>query len=263
MREILGVTPRLMVGIVVALGLAPVLSGGDEDEPDKPIEEIVVTAKRIKCPDGWTCSRSNPIGGDTTMLARVEVGQGLTRGNSGDEPPAEDAEREEDSTDNSIGCWKDLTSVPDARVSGEFNEKRASGPHKGIDLAVVTGTKVFAARAGVVVSIEERFADNDHSTKRGNYVAINYFDGESGRYLHLKHKSVFIEPNDPVSKGQLIALSNNTGSSQGAHLHYDHNTGDIPTKDDAWGDGEFVDPKKELGGADCDSQGHGDSGSAN
>ena len=229
MRENPKVTPRLMFAIVVAFGLAPVLSGGDEDEPNKPIEEIVVTAKRITCPDGWTCSRGNPIGGDTSPLASIEVGQGLTRGDFGGGPPAEQDEQEEkDSTDNSIGCWKDLTSVSDARVSGQFGEQRESGPHKGIDLAVVTGTKVFAARAGIVAHIEMDLPDNDDSTSRGNFVAINYFDGESGRYLHLKQEAVFVEPSDSVTQGQLIALSNNTGLSDGAHLHYDHNTGDIP-----------------------------------
>ena len=145
-------------------------------------------------------------------------------------------------------------------MSGEFNEQRKSGPHKGIDLAVVTGTNVYAARAGVVVRKEEDFPDNDGSTKRGNFVAINYFDGESGRYLHLKHKAVFVEPNDVVTEGQLIALSNNTGNTTGEHLHYDHNTGSIPVDVDTWGDGDFVDPKKELGGPDCDSEDGGDSG---
>lgn len=148
-------------------------------------------------------------------------------------------------------------------MSGEFNEQRESGPHKGIDLVVVTGTNVYAARAGVVVSKEERFADNDSSTPRGDFVAINYIDGESGRYLHLKHESVFVEPNNVVTEGQLIALSNNTGDTSGAHLHYDHNTGTIPTEDAAWGDGEFVNPKKEFGGQDCDSQDEGDSGAGN
>ena len=73
MRESVGESPCLIAVIVVSFGTALVMSGVAEDEPDdKPIEEIVVTAKRITCPDGWTCSRGNPIGGDTSWLAPIK-----------------------------------------------------------------------------------------------------------------------------------------------------------------------------------------------
>jgi len=114
------------------------------------------------------------------------------------------------------------------------------GPHKGLDVAVPTGTSVYAARSGVVAEVREKerqMPDKDdkseeaqeirnNATSTGNYIKIVYDDGDVGRYLHLKRNAVFVKRDQRVSAGDRIAESNETGNPiKGAHLHYDHQEG--------------------------------------
>ena len=55
-------------------------------------------------------------------------------------------------------------------------------------------------------------------TGNGNFVRISYDDGTEGVYLHLL--SVYVGTGDGVAAGEQIGTSNDTGDSQGPHLHY-------------------------------------------
>ena len=94
--------------------------------------------------------------------------------------------------------------------------------HNGIDFHAPTGTPILAAHNGTVV-----FAGLDGSN--GNLVVIKtdeQYDYLEGRayyktlYGHLKTGSICVHADQKVSAGQQIALSNNTGKSQGSHLHF-------------------------------------------
>lgn len=99
--------------------------------------------------------------------------------------------------------------------------------HKGeraLDFKVKTGTKVCAARGGLV------FATRNDSDKRGlkpgnlsdgNYIMIRHEDGSEANYWHFKKDGVLVKVGDTVTAGQLIGLSGNTGYSAFPHLHFE------------------------------------------
>ena len=111
--------------------------------------------------------------------------------------------------------------------------------HKGemaLDFKMKKGTKICAARAGVVVSMRE---DSDKGglkpemLSEGNYIIIRHSDGTHANYWHLKKEGVLVNPGDTVQQGQVIGLSGNTGYSAFAHLHFevvDPTRGQVPTR---------------------------------
>lgn len=121
------------------------------------------------------------------------------------------------------------------RISSPFNANRLHpitghpAPHNGVDLATPTGTEVLATGDGVVT----RVATHKYA---GKYVVIDYTGPYSSRFLHLS--KVLVSKGQKVKRGQVIALSGNTGRTTGAHLHYELHirgrpvnpmTTDIPT----------------------------------
>lgn len=84
--------------------------------------------------------------------------------------------------------------------------------HGGIDLACRPGTKVYAARSGVVT-----FAGY-----KGNYgfaVEVSHSHGYSSIYGHLSR--IYVRPGAEVNTGTVLGLSGNTGRSTGPHLHFE------------------------------------------
>ncbi|MFT5788367.1 MAG: murein DD-endopeptidase [Shewanella sp.] len=104
------------------------------------------------------------------------------------------------------------------RLSSRFNPNRHHpvtgriAPHNGTDFATPIGTKVIAPGDGIVSLVtDHRFA--------GKYVVIEHGNKYRTRYLHLS-KSL-VHKGQRVSRGQVIALSGNTGRITGPHLHYE------------------------------------------
>lgn len=87
----------------------------------------------------------------------------------------------------------------------------ASSNHKGIDIAVPTGTPVVAAGSGKVVV-------SSYQAAAGNYIMIYHGNGLYTVYMH--NSSLKVSVGETVSKGQVIALSGSTGVSTGPHLHF-------------------------------------------
>jgi murein DD-endopeptidase MepM/ murein hydrolase activator NlpD len=84
--------------------------------------------------------------------------------------------------------------------------------HGGIDLACNPGTKVYAARSGVVT-----FAGY-----KGNYgfaVEVSHSHGYSSIYGHLS--KIHVRPGTEVNTNTILGLSGNTGRSTGPHLHFE------------------------------------------
>lgn len=89
---------------------------------------------------------------------------------------------------------------------------RIPGEHPGIDIAVAEGSYVRAAGAGVV----ERAGEDPIY---GKYVRIRHRDGYQTVYGHASE--LFVRPEDPVQRHEVIALSGNTGTSTAPHLHFE------------------------------------------
>ena len=109
------------------------------------------------------------------------------------------------------------------RISSGFGPRRAptagaSTYHKGVDLAAPTGTPVQAAKGGVV-TISTHQMSGGRSVGYGNWIEIKHDDGTKTRYGHLNARNV--SPGTRVEAGQVIGTVGNTGTSTGAHLHFE------------------------------------------
>lgn len=124
------------------------------------------------------------------------------------------------------------------QLSGNFGELRPNHFHAGFDLKTNQreGLNVYAVADGYVSRIKISTFGN------GKCIYITHPNGYTSVYGHLqttigaiqdyvlrthyKEKAfeieIFLKPDElPVTKGQLIALSGNTGSSEGPHLHFE------------------------------------------
>jgi murein DD-endopeptidase MepM/ murein hydrolase activator NlpD len=106
---------------------------------------------------------------------------------------------------------------------GEYSHNDAESRY-AIDLAVPEGTSVLAARAGVVMQVENEFrahgADLGKYGDRANYVLVLHDDGSMALYAHLAPGSAIVRPGDKVRVGDFLARSGNTGFTTGPHLHF-------------------------------------------
>ncbi len=84
--------------------------------------------------------------------------------------------------------------------------------HHGQDFSTPMGTPVYATGAGKVI-----YVGVDKGL--GNFVKIDHGYGYQTIYGHLSEFKV--KRNQEVKRGDLIALSGNTGYSTGPHLHYE------------------------------------------
>ena len=85
--------------------------------------------------------------------------------------------------------------------------------HYGHDLSVDEGTPIYATGDGKVV--KANFSTGGY----GYVVDIDHGFGYLTRYAHLS--SILVEEGKQVKRGEKIALSGNTGRSEGPHLHYE------------------------------------------
>jgi len=93
-----------------------------------------------------------------------------------------------------------------------------------LDFKVKKGTKIYAARGGIVSSMREdsdKGGLKEENLADGNYLIILHEDGSSGMYWHLQKDGVLVNVGDTIKQGQLIALSGNTGFSAFPHLHFE------------------------------------------
>jgi len=90
----------------------------------------------------------------------------------------------------------------------------ASTNHAGIDIGVTIGTNVYAAEAGTVTTAS-------YSNSAGNWIVLDHGNGYITKYMH--NSEIKVSVGDVVAKGQIIALSGNSGNSEGPHLHFEVN----------------------------------------
>lgn len=111
------------------------------------------------------------------------------------------------------GIRKKITSTMGSRTF-EYEGKLVTDYHKGVDIGIVSGTKLYSAADGIVTDVGSGWNNG-----RGNFVVIYHENlNISTIYQHLTSYSV--KEGQRVYAGQEIAKSGNTGMSTGAHLHY-------------------------------------------
>ncbi len=82
--------------------------------------------------------------------------------------------------------------------------------HKGTDFRAPVGTKVFAMNDGIVRLVTT-------SRNYGKHIVIDHGNSLFTIYMHLS--SFNVVEGEMVKRGQVIALSGDTGYVHGAHLH--------------------------------------------
>ena len=82
--------------------------------------------------------------------------------------------------------------------------------HRGVDIAVPTGTTVLAAMDGTVTTAT-------YDASYGNYVVIEDSNGYCTKYAHMD--TLNVSAGQTVTHGTTIGTTGNTGSSTGSHLH--------------------------------------------
>jgi len=124
------------------------------------------------------------------------------------------------------------------QLSGNFGELRPNHFHAGFDFKTQQkeGLKVYAAAEGYVSRIKISTFGN------GKTIYITHPNGYTSVYAHLQKAvgsiqdfitkthykeqafeiEIYLKPGEiPIKKGEWIAISGNTGASEGPHLHFE------------------------------------------
>jgi hypothetical protein len=117
-----------------------------------------------------------------------------------------------------------------------YNSKMSHESELSLDFKMKKGTKICAARAGVVSAMREdsdRGGLGDQNLNDGNFIIIRHADGSKAMYWHLQKDGVLVNEGDTVHMGQHIGFSGNTGYSAFPHLHFqlqDASGKDVPSR---------------------------------
>ena len=84
--------------------------------------------------------------------------------------------------------------------------------HSGIDFSVPEGTRVQSTGDGIV-------AFSGYDKGYGQKITVNHGYGFKTIYAHLSKS--FVRQGQKIKRGDIIALSGNTGVSTGPHMHYE------------------------------------------
>ena len=85
--------------------------------------------------------------------------------------------------------------------------------HQGVDYAIPEGSRVFATADGVVKEVARR------NSTSGQTIVIDHGGGYETVYAHLG--KINVVHGQKVRRGDIIALSGNSGLSLAPHLHYE------------------------------------------
>ncbi len=111
------------------------------------------------------------------------------------------------------------TPIDGARLSSRFGKRRHpilgyTRMHTGTDFAAPTGTPIYAAGDGTVVSA-------GRNGGYGNYIRIRHNGTYQTAYAHLSRYAKKTRKGARVKQGQIIGYVGSTGRSTGPHLHYE------------------------------------------
>ena len=85
--------------------------------------------------------------------------------------------------------------------------------HQGVDYAMSEGSSIFATADGTVREV------SDKNSTMGKTIIIDHGNGYQTSYSHLL--STLVTRGQKVQRGDIIALSGNSGLSLAPHLHYE------------------------------------------
>ncbi len=92
----------------------------------------------------------------------------------------------------------------------------------GYDFLMPIGTRVTAARGGVVLLIVESHVDGEVAASgKDNYLLLRHDDGSVALYGHFTNSGVVVDSGATVQAGATVGYSGNTGNTGNKpHLHF-------------------------------------------
>lgn len=116
-----------------------------------------------------------------------------------------------------LSWWESGYALPvEGRISSPFGWRNISVNgnrfHGGVDFAANTGTRVQAARSGVVTRA-------GWWGTYGYVVVLDHGDGSETRYAHLS--DIYVPVGAAVRQGDVVGAVGSTGASTGPHLHFE------------------------------------------
>jgi murein DD-endopeptidase MepM/ murein hydrolase activator NlpD len=142
-------------------------------------------------------------------------------------PPQETAKAPSSEPDQTGALSGDFRWPARGKVIAGFG---ANGGNEGINIALPEGTPVKAAEAGTVTYA------GDEVKGYGNLVLIRHDNGYVSAYAH--NGSLQVKRGERVKRGQVVAISGQTGNVTSPQLHFELRKGQAP-----------VDPMKHLSGS--------------
>jgi hypothetical protein len=106
---------------------------------------------------------------------------------------------------------------------GTYSHELGGPDAEAYDWSMPIGSPVLAARPGRVVAIRsdsDKGGPDPSLRTATNYVIVRHDDGTYAEYAHIRKGGVKVGLGDTVKRGQLIALSGQTGHASGPHLHF-------------------------------------------
>ncbi len=91
--------------------------------------------------------------------------------------------------------------------------------HRGIDFSIPVGTPVRVTGDGVILAVQQQRGF-------GKVIKVDHGNDVVSVYAHLSEQ--LVKKGDPVSRGDVIGRSGNTGRSSAPHLHYEIRIGSRP-----------------------------------
>jgi murein DD-endopeptidase MepM/ murein hydrolase activator NlpD len=116
-----------------------------------------------------------------------------------------------------------LTPMPGFAITSGFGQ-RWGRLHAGVDIPAPTGTTISAARAGVVTSVAQD----------GGYGLATTVDHGSYSTFYAHQSASFVHVGQHVARGQAIGAVGTTGSTTGAHLHFEVHVGGVAHDPMGW-----------------------------
>ena len=88
--------------------------------------------------------------------------------------------------------------------------------HTGTDIPAPRGTPIYAAKTGVVTTVNTNYRASSY----GYYCIISHGNGYATLYAHQNQVPI-VKEGQTVQKGQIIGYVGTTGRSTGYHLHFE------------------------------------------
>ena len=104
----------------------------------------------------------------------------------------------------------------------KYDGKEYAGSHPGVDIKLPHGSPIVAIANGIVTKVKvSEVGFGNHVVIRHNNVNVNNQGLKETIYSTYGHLSdILVNPGDVLIKGQVFALSGNSGLSTGAHLNF-------------------------------------------